>query len=63
MGLAAAIDPVSSTEYPTRAHRPKNSALLSERSLVKPRSWQDALKAYLVEEGHISASFAVRAGE
>jgi dTDP-4-dehydrorhamnose reductase len=62
MGVRAAIDPVSSTEYPTRARRPKNSALLSERSLVKLRSWQDALKAYLVEKGHISASFAV-AGE
>jgi len=62
MGVRTAIDPVSSTEYPTRARRPKNSALLSERSLVKLRSWQDALKAYLVEKGHISASFAV-AGE
>jgi len=62
MDVRAAIDPVSSTEYPTRARRPKNSALLSERSLVKLRSWQDALKAYLVEKGHISASFAV-AGE
>ena len=63
MGLCAAIDPVSSKEYPTRARRPKNSALLSERSLVKLRSWQDALKAYLVEKGHISANFAVTAGE
>jgi dTDP-4-dehydrorhamnose reductase len=63
MGLRAAIDPVSSKEYPTRARRPKNSALLSERSLVELRSWHDALKAYLVEKGHISGSFAVRAGE
>ena len=63
MGLRADIDPVSSKEYPTRARRPENSALLSERSLVELRSWHDALKAYLVEKGHISASFAVRVGK
>jgi dTDP-4-dehydrorhamnose reductase len=51
-GLTAAIDPVSVEEYPTRALRPKNSALQSERSLVKLHSWQDALKAYLIEKGH-----------
>jgi dTDP-4-dehydrorhamnose reductase len=52
-GLRVSIDPVSSHEYPTRARRPKNSALQSERSLVKLRSWQVALRAYLVEKGYL----------
>ena len=55
-GTQAAIIPVSSQQYPTRARRPKNSALQSERSLVKLRSWQDALKAYLIEKGHVGTS-------
>jgi len=55
-GLRAFIDPVSSNEYPSRARRPKNSALDSERSLVKLRSWQEALESYLIEKGHRSAS-------
>jgi len=58
-GWRASLTPVSATEYPTRARRPKNSALMSERALVELRSWQDALKAYLLEKGHISASLAV----
>jgi len=49
------VTPVSSTEHPTRARRPKNSALQTERSLVKLRSWQAGLKAYLIEKGHIEA--------
>jgi dTDP-4-dehydrorhamnose reductase len=56
VGLHVSIDPVSSEEYPTPARRPKNSVLRSERSLVKLRSWKDALKAYLIEKGHMSAS-------
>lgn len=49
-GRPVALTPVSSTEYPTRARRPKNSALVSERSQVKLPSWQDGLKAYLIEK-------------
>jgi dTDP-4-dehydrorhamnose reductase len=55
-GLRASIAAVSSAEYPTRARRPRNSALRSGRSLVKLRSWQEALKAYLIEKGHLAAS-------
>jgi dTDP-4-dehydrorhamnose reductase len=54
VGLRASIDPVSSKEFPTPARRPKNSALRSERSLVKLRSWKDALKAYLIEKEHVT---------
>ena len=61
-GLRACLEPVSSSEYPTRARRPKNSALRSERSLAKLRSWQDGLKAYLIETGHIAGSPAPAAG-
>ena len=50
--IRAAIEPVSSEDRPTRARRPKNSALQSERSLVL-RSWQDALKDYLIEKSHV----------
>jgi dTDP-4-dehydrorhamnose reductase len=55
-GLRVSIDAVSSKEYPTPARRPKNSVLQSERSLVKLRSWKDALKEYLIDKGHVSAS-------
>ena len=54
-GLRTSISPVSSEEYPSRARRPKNSALVSEHASVKLRSWQDALKAYLLEKGHIAS--------
>jgi dTDP-4-dehydrorhamnose reductase len=57
-GLRASIAAVSSAEHPSRARRPRNSALISERALVKLQSWQDALKAYLLEKGHIGASLA-----
>jgi dTDP-4-dehydrorhamnose reductase len=49
-GVRTSIIPISSTEYATAARRPKNSALESERSPLKLRSWQDALKAYLNEK-------------
>ena len=54
MGLGASVHPVLSKQYPTRARRPKNSALCGERSPVKLRSWQDALEAYLLDKGHIT---------
>jgi dTDP-4-dehydrorhamnose reductase len=52
-GVHADINPVSSTDYPTRARRPKNSAMRSERSFPKMRPWKDGLEAYLIERGHI----------
>jgi dTDP-4-dehydrorhamnose reductase len=55
-GIQATIAPVLSHQYPTRARRPMNSALQSERFLVRLRSWQDALEAYLVEKGHIKSA-------
>jgi dTDP-4-dehydrorhamnose reductase len=55
-GLRATVMPVESQEYPTRACRPKNSALATERFLVSLRPWREALKAYLAEKGHIPAA-------
>jgi dTDP-4-dehydrorhamnose reductase len=54
VGLRVSIDSVSSEKYPTPARRPKNSVLRSERSLVKLRSWKDALKEYLIDKGHVT---------
>ena len=53
-GLRVSIDPVSSNGYPARARRPANSVLESTRFLVKLRSWQDALAAYMGEQGHMT---------
>jgi len=47
------IDPVSSGEFLSRARRPKNSALVTEGVALELRPWKDALKAYLVEKGHL----------
>ena len=47
------IQPVSSNEYRARASRPVNSALTTERSLVRLRFWKDALESYLIEKGHV----------
>jgi dTDP-4-dehydrorhamnose reductase len=55
-GVPASISPCSAEAYPTRARRPRNSALASERGLRELRPWQDALEAYLVEKGHIGTS-------
>jgi len=48
-GTSAKIEPVSSSEYRTKAKRPKNSSLrstiISEGSL---RPWEEALRAYLL---------------
>ena len=57
IGLGAAIEPIDSIEYPTKARRPRNSSLESERleGLLKcrTRSWREAVKAYLVEKAYI----------
>jgi dTDP-4-dehydrorhamnose reductase len=55
-GLDANLSPVTSDEYPTKAKRPKNSSLSIEKLKshgVGMRHWRDALKAYLIEKGHI----------
>ena len=51
--LGNPVHPVSSNEFPARAVRPKNSALITEQTGVQLRPWKDALKAYLVEKGHL----------
>ena len=45
--------PVHSTEYPTPARRPKRSALATENLSQSIPDWQDALRRYLIEKGHI----------
>ena len=56
-GLDVALEPISARDYPARARRPRNSSLESTRingsadQLLRP--WQVALKAYLVEKGHV----------
>lgn len=50
-GLKTAIRPVTSAEYGSAAQRPHNSRLsldgLDALGMPRPRSWQDALAAYL----------------
>jgi dTDP-4-dehydrorhamnose reductase len=57
VGLNAAVQPVSSGEFPAKAARPKYSVLTGNRradiGLDPLRNWRDALKAYLVEKGEI----------
>lgn len=60
--LGDPVHPVSSNEFPTRAARPKNSALITEQTGVQLRPWKDALKAYLIEKGHILETSGQNAG-
>lgn len=57
VGFESPLNPVSSSEYPTEARRPPNSSLVSTRLHVaigyRPQPWQDALRAYLEEKGHL----------
>lgn len=55
-GMNIRVEPVFSSDYPTRATRPKNSSLKSARlpgDTLRP--WEEALSAYLVEKGYISS--------
>jgi dTDP-4-dehydrorhamnose reductase len=60
VGLKQRIDPVSASEYPMKARRPKNSSLESTkldsslRGYLRP--WQEALESYLLEKGYLSSS-------
>lgn len=54
-GKKTVINPVSSSEYPTKAERPHNSRLskkcLDEAGIKRLPTWQDALKRFLKEMG------------
>ncbi len=55
-GIDANLKPITSSEYPTKAKRPKNSSLnigKIKKSGVEMRHWKDALGSYLKEKGHI----------
>lgn len=56
-GLAARVEPISSSDYPARARRPTDSSLKSVRVdgfvAGSLRPWEEALKAYLIEKAHI----------
>jgi dTDP-4-dehydrorhamnose reductase len=60
--LGNPVHPVSSSEFPTSAARPKNSALITDKTSFQVRPWKDALKAYLVEKGHILETSGQNAG-
>ncbi len=57
VGMGNRIEPISSSSYPMKARRPKNSSLestklgLSLKECLRP--WHEALKAYLMEKGHV----------
>ena len=59
VGMDNRIEPISSSSYPMKARRPKDSSLESTKlrlSLKESlRSWHEALKAYLAEKGHLSS--------
>ncbi len=55
-GTAAALEPIAAVDYPSRARRPANSALISVRLAaagITLRRWDAALRAYLTEKGHL----------
>ena len=55
-GVAAEVAPCASTDYPTRAARPRYSALDNAKlasALGAMPPWQDALDRYLRAKGHI----------
>ena len=57
-GFGIPVEAVSASAYPSKACRPPNSALQTDRlsGLLgrPPRAWREALAAYLREKGHIS---------
>jgi dTDP-4-dehydrorhamnose reductase len=58
-GLAARVEPVSANSYPTKARRPRDSSLNTERLektlAFSSRPWREALRAYLGEKGHLKS--------
>jgi dTDP-4-dehydrorhamnose reductase len=57
VGLNNSVEPVSFSNYPMQARRPRNSSLESTKLDLSPkgvsRPWQEALKDYLIEKGHL----------
>lgn len=55
-GLSAVVTPITTAEYPTAARRPPYSVLaldeLHQAGVPAPRSWRDALAAYIEERRH-----------
>ncbi|WP_048150689.1 dTDP-4-dehydrorhamnose reductase [Palaeococcus ferrophilus] len=55
-GMEANLNPITSSEFPTKAKRPKFSALnvgkLKSHGIWM-RPWSDALREYLMEKGHL----------
>ncbi len=54
--LKASIAPVSAAVFPSRARRPKNSALRAENRGFETPPWQNALRRYLVEMRHADSA-------
>ncbi|MCR4392987.1 MAG: dTDP-4-dehydrorhamnose reductase [Dehalococcoidales bacterium] len=56
-GLPVKVIPITSDQYPQKARRPAYSVLghyhLQLMGMDDLRSWQEALKAYMVEKGHL----------
>ena len=59
VGMDNRIEPISSSNYPMKARRPKDSSLestkrdLSLKECLRP--WPEAVKAYVKEKGHLSS--------
>ena len=57
-GLKTPLVPISSDKFPQKAKRPQNSVLRNYQlhlvGISPMRPWQEALRAYLLEKGHIS---------
>jgi len=54
--VPARLEPIRSAEYPAKARRPRDSSLASVRRETSGswgRPWQEALRAYLIEKGHL----------
>ncbi len=64
--IDAPLAGVLSSDFPTRARRPKNSVLGTERHFagagVEPPTWQAALRAYLHEKGHLPITKNIAVG-
>jgi dTDP-4-dehydrorhamnose reductase len=58
-GLGNKVEPISSSNYPMQARRPRNSSLESTKLDLSlkgaGRPWHEALKDYLTEKGHLSS--------
>lgn len=61
-GIAALVEPTSAGAYPSKARRPRDSALDRSRPIAPgftPRPWPEALSSYLAEKGHLPPAAAV----